>query len=45
MIYFYIKRRPGGPWDEVTFPKENLRSANRFWVTALLQGYLIERVG
>ena len=46
MIYFYIKRHPSAKvWDEVTFPKENVRSANRFWVTALLQGFLIERVG
>lgn len=45
MIYYYIKRFPGGPWDEVIFPKEKAASANRFWINALLHGYLIERVG
>ena len=45
MIYFYLKRRFGGLWDEVTFPKEKAKNADRFWVTSLLQGYLIERVG
>jgi hypothetical protein len=48
VIYFYIKRRPGGPWDEVTFHKDKdgkCKPADRFWVTALLQGFLVERVG
>lgn len=46
MIYFYVKRYPGALcWDEITFPKERAKAAERFWVNALLHGYLIERVG
>lgn len=45
MIYFYVKRRPNGPWDEVAFPKDKEANASRFWTNCLLQGYLVERVG
>jgi hypothetical protein len=45
MIYFYVKRAKGPIWDEITFPKGKEDAARRFWINALMKGYLIEQVG
>jgi hypothetical protein len=45
LIYFYVKRR--GMWDEISFPDtpKGRQQAANFWFAALMQGWLIERVG